>query len=134
MWRSFSSVLQKGLSKHESEYSWNYSAKRDEEVDRLLNGILSGRSARDCSIGFLTRCRDDFPESFSWSFLRSELQRRFEERRFRPRPDFQLSLDYVQRLDGYEFEEWLETYLRATGISGVYNIRHKLAEIRARIS
>lgn len=108
------------LAKHDGEYSWEYQAKLDEEVRRLLDhGILAGKVSNDDSIGFLARCSDAIPKSYSRKFLRSELERRFNERRLAPRPDFQLTLDYAKRLEGVEFEQWLERLLRDNGISTV---------------
>jgi len=61
------------LAKHDGEYSWDYRAKLDEEINRVLAGILDGRPAHHGSVGFLARCHDVFPNSYGRDFLKAEM-------------------------------------------------------------
>ncbi|MGP8174109.1 MAG: restriction endonuclease [Terracidiphilus sp.] len=89
------------------------------EVGSLLDGMLHGRHSVPKSLGFIARCCDKFPHSYSRNFLTTELKRRFYERRSAPKPGFQLTLDYAKSLDGIAFEEWLIRLLRDAGVPGV---------------
>jgi restriction endonuclease len=107
------------LTRFEGDYSWEFEAKRDVEITRLLDGILAGKPAEDRSLAFLTRCRDSYPESYSRAYLKEQLKQRFDEARSRPRPSFQLTLDYARRLSGSEFEHWVAQLLRDYGVPNV---------------
>jgi hypothetical protein len=108
------------LAKYETDYSWEFEAKRDIEIDRLLGGLLAGKQVQDSSLSFLARCGDLFPTSYSRRFLKEELERKFNQARSAPRPAFQLTLDYARRLSGPEFEEWVARLLRDNGVPNVY--------------
>jgi hypothetical protein len=107
------------LAKFEGDYSWEFEAKRDTEINRLLEGILAGKPAQNDSLGFLARGRDSLPEVYSRTFLKAQLERQFDEARSRPRPAFQLTLDYARHLTGAEFEHWVARLLRDHGVPNV---------------
>lgn len=108
------------LAKYDSDYSWKIQAELDNEILDLLNGILAEQSAVNRSLGFLARCGDpSLVGAYSQPFLEAELERRYQKHRSAPRPDFQLTLDYVRRLEGTEFEEWLRRLLVDGGVSRV---------------
>jgi hypothetical protein len=107
------------LAKFEGEYSWKLEEALGREIGSVLDGMLFGRNSVPKSLGFVARCYDRFPNSYSRAFLASELRRRFYERRSVPKPGFQLTLEYARTLDGIAFEEWLTQLLRDAGIPGV---------------
>jgi hypothetical protein len=107
------------LAKFEGDYSWEFEAKRDTEINRLLEGILAGKHVQHGSLHFLARCHDSFPEIYSRQYLNAELKREFDEVRSRPRPAFQLNLDYARHLTGQEFEHWVARLLRDHGVPNV---------------
>jgi hypothetical protein len=107
------------LAKFEGDYSWKLEEALGREIDSVLNGLLLGRHSVPHSLGFVARCYDRFPHSYSRRFLAAELRRRFYERRSAPKPGFQLTLEYARTLDGIAFEEWLTRLLRDAGIPGV---------------
>ncbi len=107
------------LAKLEAEYSWKFEDALAREVNSVLDGILYGRHSVSNSLGFVARCSDEFPNSYSRRYLVGELRRKFFERRSAPRPGFQLTLEYARTLDGIAFEEWLTRLLRDAGVPGV---------------
>ena len=107
------------LARHEGEYSWKFREELDKEVVDLLEGILAGRSVATCSLGFLTRCSDAFPSTYSLEFMKAEVTHRFYERRSGPKPGFLLTLDFARSLSGEGFEQWLEQLLRDGGIPSI---------------
>ena len=107
------------LAKFEGDYSWKLEEALGREIDSVLNGLLFGRHSVPHSLGFVARCYDRFPHSYSRRFLAAELRRRFYGRRSAPKSGFQLTLEYARTLDGIAFEEWLTRLLRDAGIPGV---------------
>ena len=107
------------LAKREFEYSWKYQEALDREVNSLLDGITAGVSIipDSCSIRFSARTSSFLGEAYSRSFLRQIILSDFAAYRTRPRPEFQMTLDYARRLNGVEFEQWLCRLLRDSGLS-----------------
>jgi hypothetical protein len=105
------------LAPREVEYSRNYQEELNQEIAELLKGVLGGETSDWRSLGFLTLCADS--KTYSKSFLKAEIQRRYYQQRAVPRPGFQLTLEYAKNLSGAGFEHWLERLLRAAGIPRV---------------
>lgn len=107
------------LAKYEGEYSWRLEEALAKEIGAVVDGVLNGRESSWYSLGFIARCHNRFPNSYSRTFLTAELRHRFYQRRSVPRPGFQLTLEYARTLDGAGFEDWLARLLRDAGVPGV---------------